>query len=451
VNFSLQKLSGWGRFPAQECAVVRPERYRELQPVSESVIARGQGRSYGDAALNENGTVVLTQRINRFLELDVERGLLRAEAGLTLAEAIAAIVPHGWFLPVVTGTRHVSLGGCVAADVHGKNHHRVGSFASAVQGFEIFLADGQRLRCSAHDHPGLFWATLGGMGLTGTIGEVTLRLQRIPSAWMVTRHRDAGNLEMLFRDFEDSACDDEYSVAWLDGLARGSALGRGVLMTAHHAAVDELPARHRQTPLHYQTPPARRVKFDFPSWALNPVTVGLFNRMYRWVQSGKHSGEITSCLDYFFPLDSLADWNRIYGRRGFLQYQCVLPRARAYEGMRALLERISDSRRASFLAVLKRFGPGNAGYLSFPMEGYTLAMDFPLRDPGLFGLLDILDEIVVQHGGRVYLAKDARLQPDVFRRMYPRYAEWLAVKQQADPGNRFSSSLARRLHIGANP
>jgi len=448
VGVSIQTLAGWGRYPAQQCTVVRPERYREFTPSGDSSIARGQGRSYGDAAQNDTGHVILTQRINRFLELDEVTGALRAESGVTLSEVLAVTVPRGWTLPVVPGTQFASLGGCVAADVHGKNHHHRGSFGNHLTRLDMILANGKQISCSPQQEPALYWATLGGMGLTGLIGEVSLQLMRIPSAHMLVQQQPAENLDALFRYFEDSVHDDAYTVAWIDGLANGTGLGRGIYMRAHHAAVEELPSAKQVAPLQVRTPRTRRVPVDFPAWALNPVTVGLFNRLYSRVQSRHHAPQLVPHWNYFFPLDALLGWNRIYGKRGFVQYQCVLPAAVAHDGIRALLERISASRRASFLAVLKRLGPGNPGPLSFPIDGYTLAMDFPLYGAELFSLLTALDEIVLRYGGRVYLAKDARLSPETFRHMYPRYPEWLAVKQSVDAESRFQSGLSRRLRLG---
>ncbi|HUX89847.1 MAG TPA: FAD-binding oxidoreductase [Gallionellaceae bacterium] len=438
-------ISGWGRYPVQSCELERPERYADLHPNTDTLIARGQGRSYGDASLNENGRVILTERIDRMLELDVKQGILRAEAGVTLADILPVIVKQGWFLPVTPGTKFVSLGGCVAADVHGKNHHHDGSFGEHVLGIELILADGSRKACSATENSDLYWATVGGMGLTGIIGEVTLKLIPIQTAQMMVRHHAANNLEQLFQLLQDPAVDDHYSVAWIDCLATGDQLGRGVAMFGHHASSSEFTGAN---PLVSKPKRKRSLPFDFPSWALNPLTISAFNKLYYYRESRKKSPFLTDYDSYFYPLDAIGEWNRMYGKRGFVQYQCVIPEGNALAGMTALLKELSGSRRSSFLAVLKRFGAEGKGLLSFPMPGYTLALDLPIRDKGLFSLLEKLDHIVLQHGGRVYLAKDARISAESFRAMYPRYTEWLKVKQVIDPSNRFSSSLARRLEIG---
>ncbi|WP_223246686.1 FAD-binding oxidoreductase [Sulfuriferula thiophila] len=435
-------LSGWGRYPVELCEQVRPERYQDLRPVAEQQIARGQGRSYGDAALGKR--VILTERVNRLLAFDTATGILRAEAGVTLAEILAVIVPQGWFLPVTPGTQFVSLGGCVAADVHGKNHHHDGAFSQHVIAIELILADGSRVTCSATQNAALFWATVGGMGLTGVIGEVSLQLIPVSSPYVQVRHHAAANLAETFALFAAPALDDKYSVAWIDCLASGNDLGRSVLMCGHHAAQDDLPVALRQPA---KLKKARAMPFDLPALALNPLSVKLFNAVYYRQQGHKTEPFFAHYSEYFYPLDSIAHWNRLYGKRGFVQYQCVIPDSGAFAAVTALLQALSQSRRPSFLAVLKRLGAQNQGLLSFAMAGYTLALDIPLRDDGVFALLRSLDEIVLQHGGRVYLAKDAVLTPQKFRIMYPRHAEWLALKQEIDPLQRFQSSLSSRLEL----
>lgn len=441
----IKPISGWGRYPLQICELERPERYADLRPNTATLIARGQGRSYGDASLNENGRVILTERINRMLELDVKQGILRAEAGVTLAEILPVIVKQGWFLPVTPGTKFVSLGGCIAADVHGKNHHHDGGFGNHVLGIELILADGSQITCSATENADVFWATVGGMGLTGIIGEVTLKLIPIQTSKMMVSQHAANNLEQLFELLQDPSRDDRYSVAWIDCLATGEELGRGIAMFGHHASVAEYK---NIKPLASKPASSRALPFDFPSWVLNPLSISAFNKLYFYMGSRKKQPFLSDYDNYFYPLDAIGQWNRMYGKRGFVQYQCVIPEATALAGMTALLKELSGSRRASFLAVLKRFGAEGKGQLSFPVPGYTLALDLPLRDKSLFSLLDKLDHIVLQHGGRIYLAKDARISAESFKAMYPRHEEWLKIKQSIDPGNRFSSSLSRRLNIG---
>ncbi len=442
---SLRKpLSGWGRYPKQECITWRPEKQSGLV-LDAPMISRGLGRSYGDVALNENGNVVLTERVNRFLEFDADSGKLRAEAGVSLAEVIDVCLPHGWFPLVTPGTKYVSLGGCLAADVHGKNHHQVGAFSSSVEDFSLLAADGATLTCSRGEDADVFWATVGGMGLTGVISEMTLQLKKVETAFVTSQHVKATDLEAAFKVLAQEGPENEYSVAWIDCLAGGKKLGRSVIMQGRHASADELSVSQQKAPLQAASRRHRRFPIDLPSWALNPLSISSFNSFY-YSQQGKKTRPFISDIDrYFYPLDAIEDWNRMYGKKGFVQYQCVLPTAEAFDGIKSMLEKLASSRRASFLAVLKRMGPANEGLMSFPMEGYTLALDLPLRGKGLFALLDELDEQVLAAGGRVYLAKDARLGAKAFAGMYPRLEQWQKIKSRIDPGNRFTSSMARRL------
>lgn len=441
------ELSGWGRYPLRLANVWCPHDLSEAVPPTDAqMIARGQGRSYGDAALSSSGIVMLTERLSRFISFDEQTGLLTAEAGTTLAEVIREFLPRGWFPTVVPGTTAVSLGGCVAADIHGKNHHRDGAFGAHVKGIEIVLADRSRLCCSPEAESELFWATLGGMGLTGLITKVALKLLPVESSYLIVQHHQARDLDASFEMLADTAWDDHYTVAWMDCLARGSKLGRSVLLRGHHARQTDLPARLRARP-YARSQSQYNLGFDFPSWVLNSTSIRAWNAFYYRLQSSSRRPFIADCERFFFPLDRIGNWNRMYGKRGFVQYQCVLPTAEAHPGMQALMEALAAAGQASFLSVMKRFGPVGRGLLSFPIEGYTLTLDLPVSDPGLFPFLDSLDAIVLEHGGRVYLAKDARLKPETFREMYPRLDEWLAVKRRVDPENRFSSDLARRLGI----
>lgn len=441
------ELSGWGRYPRRQVTVVCPQDISEAVPPAEGpMIARGQGRSYGDAALASDGIVMLTERLDHFVSFDEQTGVVTAQAGTTLAEVIREFLPRGWFPAVVPGTKAVSLGGCVAFDIHGKNHHRDGAFGAHVKEIEIVLADRRRLRCSAETEANLFWSTVGGMGLTGLITEVALQLVPVESSYLVVQHHQARDLDASFEMLADKGRDDEYTVAWLDCLAGGSKLGRSVLMRGHHARRGDLPVKLRARP--YGAPHREyNLGRDFPAWVLNPAGIRVFNEFYYRLQSRRRRPFIADHDSFFFPLDRIGSWNRMYGKRGFLQYQCVLPSAEAYSGLRALLAALAASGQSSFLSVLKRFGPEGRGLLSFPIEGYTLTLDLPVNGRDLFVFLDRLDAIVLKHGGRVYLAKDARLKPESFRAMYPRLDEWSAVKREVDPENCFSSDLSRRLEI----
>lgn len=443
------ELCGWGRYPRALNSVSVPETIDEAAQsgANGSVIMRGEGRSYGDAAMLTDGLVMLGKRFNRLIRFDDQTQLLTAEAGVTIEEILRAFVSRGWFPPVTPGTKYVSLGGCVAADVHGKNHHRDGAFGAHVTQLELVLADGRHVCCSPDDNAELFWATVGGLGLTGIIAKVTIRLIPIESAFMVVQHQQARDVDASLEFMESREWDDQYTVAWIDCLAHGRGLGRGVFMRGHHAAPEELPRRLAAKPYAVKPQQRRNVPFDLPSSILNSKTMMAFNKLYYHLQGGKSAPFVSHYESFFFPLDRVGHWNRIYGRGGFVQYQFVLPLLHARAGLIELLEEMTRSRRPSFLSVLKRFGPEDQGLLSFPTEGYTMTLDIPVRDEGVFAFLDRLDEIVLKFGGRVYLAKDARLKANVFRAMYPHLAEWQLIKATVDPGNRFSSDLARRLGI----
>ena len=442
------EISGWGRYPRGRSNVARPERMEEAVPPAEGqMIARGQGRSYGNAAMLADGMVMLTERLNRFLAFDDKTGVLRVEAGTTIAEILQAFVPRGWFPAVTPGTKFVSLGGCVAADVHGKNHHRKGTLGNYITEIELVLADGERRRCSPQQDKELFWATVGGMGLTGIITEVSSQLIPIQSAYMVVQHHKARNLDESLDLLENPTFDDAYTVAWLDCLARGENFGRGVLKRGHHAQISDLAVETTE-PLKLKPHRQRNLWFDFPGWLLKPWSVSFFNQLYYFSQGAKEKPFVTTYESFFYPLDRLGNWNRMYGKRGFLQYQCVLPMAQTRRGLQLLLQELARSGRASFLTVLKRLGAEGPGLLSFPKEGYTLTLDLPLSDPALFSFLNRLDEIVLEHGGRIYLAKDTRVKAETFRAMYPRFPEWQQIKTQIDRHHCFSSDLARRLKVG---
>jgi decaprenylphospho-beta-D-ribofuranose 2-oxidase len=440
-------LTGWGRYPLSESDIYRPEKIAELQAIvtgnATSLIARGAGRAYGDAALNDHNRVVDLTRLDRMLSFDPSTAILRCEAGVTIAEIIDVFLPRGFFPPVTPGTGFVTLGGSIAADVHGKNHHRDSSLASHVTSFDLILASGEIRRCSRNENPELFWATVGGMGLTGVILELEIELRRIESAYLDGESIRAPNIDAAIEAFERTDSQYGYSVAWIDCSIGKSALGRSVLNVGNFATLDQLPEKLAQDPLSVIPRPSPIVPFDLPGFAMNSLTVKAFNAAVWMFHRDRAAHAIFDWDRFFYPLDSIRNWNRIYGKRGFVQYQCVWPPDESRAGLVETLEAISRSRRASFTAVLKKFGAQD-GLLSFPMPGYTLALDFPVTD-GLFDFLDSLDAMVLKRGGRVYLAKDARLRPETFRAMYPNLAKWQQAKAVADPNNRFSSSLSRRL------
>ena len=435
-------LSGWGRTAPTAADVERPAGAAEVAEALRSsngrgVTARGLGRAYGDAAQNAGGRVLLTERMSAVRRFDGERGVVVAESGLSLDRLMRMLVPNGWFVPVTPGTRFVTLGGALAADIHGKNHHRDGSFSEHVEWFELVTPAGELRRVEAGSD--LFHATAGGMGLTGVVTQLALRLIPISSAAMRVTTERAADLDTLLARLRARDEEFRYSVAWLDCLKRGAGMGRGVLMWGDHAEADGQPLAFD---------PASRLKVPFtaPPGVLNGLTTRAFNEVwYRKSPRRPHTGP-ESIAQFFHPLDSVLDWNRIYGPRGFVQYQSVVPLERE-DVVRAMIERLSSAGTSSFLAVLKRFGRASGGHLSFPVPGWTLALDIPAGVRGLPAVLDALDALVLDAGGRVYLAKDARVRPETVERMYPRLGEWRAVQRTVDPEGVMRSDLDRRLGL----
>ncbi len=444
------QLSGWGQYPIQMCDLYRPQNLEELQEIVRSapqadLISRGKGRSYGDAALNQARGVILQSGLDPALNLDAESGILECGASASLADILDCAVPRGFFLPITPGTKHISVGGAIAADVHGKNHHRDGTISSQLLDFRILTGTGAILTCSRQDNSDLFWATLGGMGLTGAVLAARLQLRKTETAFVKTHTERCRDLDDALERIDSGDGDYEYAVAWIDCLARGRSLGRSVLLRANPALLRDLPARIQSNPHANARLLSLNMPFHWPSAVLNRFTMRLFNAAFFRAHRGKHA--ISHCNRYFYPLDRVGHWNRIYGRRGVLQYQIVLPRESARQGLTEILERTTAAGHGSFMAVLKSTGPANAAPLSFPIEGVSLALDFPNTGSDLLALLKALDHTVVNHGGRVYLAKDSTLGPEDFRAMYPRLGEFRAVKEKYDPKTRFSSSQARRLGI----
>ena len=442
----LSRLSGWGRYPVLKTNVHAPRNLAELQDLvrsSPSLIARGNGRAYGDSAINP-ATTLQTQHLNRMLTFNPKTGQLSAEPGVLLSDIIAAFLPRGWFPLITPGTKFVTLGGAIAADVHGKNHRKEGSFRACVDCIDVMDATGAVIKCSRTENPMLFDHTLGGMGLTGIITRTTIRLRPVETAWIRQITHPAQNLQTAMDVFEANQ-DNTYSAAWIDCLKGGSNLGRSLVMLGKHASLIDLPKQHQQAPFDVPKKTQRSVPFDFPSFMLNMPTVRAFNALYYWARSRKAGQQLIDWDTYFYPLDAILHWNRIYGRKGFAQFQCVLPLETSEAGLSELLKAISRAGSGSSLAVLKRFGAQDSAF-SFPMEGYTLALDFPITAKTL-ALLNELDRITLVHGGRFYLAKDSRMSPETFASSDKRIEAFRIQRKENTWRETFASAQSERLSL----
>ena len=436
-----KKVSNWGKYPVIEGDI---RSFRGHHPSNGTTwIPRGMGRCYGDASLAPLMLSNLPR--NRYLHFDESIGVLHCEAGVTFAQLLEDFVPRGWFPPVTPGTKFVSLGGAIASDVHGKNHHLEGAISKHLLSFELLLPDGRRITCSRSEHDQIFWATIGGLGLTGTILNLKLKLKAIQSSFISNKHIKARNLEEIF-DLLDQFEATTYSVAWLDCLASGKQMGRSILMNGEHTLAEDLHhKKQRQSPLQLPEKKKLSVPLDFPPIVMNKWSMKAFNFAYYHKLLNKEKSFIGDYDSFFYPLDSIHAWNRIYGKKGFVQYQFVIPKEAGKKGMEDILKKISKSSTGSFLTVLKLLGPGE-GIMSFPMEGYTLALDFPVSNK-LFPMLDELDHMVFHYGGRVYLTKDSRLKANMLEKMYPQIHDFRKVLHQLGNHGQIRSGLAERLNI----
>lgn len=430
-------LRSWGNYPRIDGNSYRAkseQTVRKLLEASKEYISYGNGRSYGDSALAEHMIHVLPQ--NYMLDFDETTGVLHLQAGVLLSEILDVFAPRGWFLMITPGTKYITIGGAIASDIHGKNHHRKGCFSECVLSFRLMLADGSIVECSRELNRELFRATCGGMGLTGIILDARVRLKKIESCFIEQTVIKTKNLQETFEAFEKYN-DVPYSVAWIDCLAKGKGLGKCLLMVGDFSRDGQLENKKKRN---------LNIPFFFPSLVLNKWTVKLFNILYYNKVRKKVSTQRVHYNQFFYPLDSITNWNRIYGRNGFIQYQFILPKEKSYHGLEEILKRIADSGKGSFLAVLKLYGKANDNYLSFPFEGYSLSLDFKI-EKGLFELLDALDEIVLKYSGRIYLAKDARVSKEVFEAGYPLIEEFRELRKRYKMNQKFNSAQSLRLDI----
>ncbi|NMM24855.1 MAG: FAD-binding oxidoreductase [Phycicoccus sp.] len=442
-------LQGWGRTSPSVAMVHSAGDDVELVRLvadagPRGVLARGLGSSYGDAAQNGGGVVVDMTSRDRVLSVDTGTALVEVESGVSLDQLMRLLLPLGLFVPVSPGTRQVTVGGAIAADIHGKNHHVDGSFGRHVVSMDLLCADGTIRTLTPESE--LFWATVGGMGLTGLVVRATLRMKKVESAYCLVDTERCVNLDDLLARMTEGDHRYTYSVAWIDCLASGASLGRSVLTRGWPATLEQLPRKLRDHALDFHPRQLAVAPPVFPSGMLNRATVAAFNEVWFRKAPRERRGEVQSIAAFFHPLDAVSSWNRIYGPKGFLQYQFVVPFG-AEDTLRRCIEMLSDAGQASFLAVLKRFGAQGDGHLSFPTPGWTLALDIPLGAPILGGLLDRLDAEVIAAGGREYLAKDSRLSASEVAPMYPRLEQWRAIRKGVDPDGVFTSDLARRLGL----
>jgi decaprenylphospho-beta-D-ribofuranose 2-oxidase len=451
-------LTGWGRVAPTRADLAAPASTEQAADLLRSLaagtghaagIARGLGRSYNNAAQSAGGLVISTSGLNRIVSLDAATGVVVAEAGVSLEQLMVAGLPQGWFVPVSPGTRQVTVGGAIAADVHGKNHHSAGSFASHVLSFDILFPNAEQAEphtVTPDGDPEVFWATVGGMGLTGFITRAAIQLKRVESSLLAVDTVKTRDIDETMAVLSEHDARYGYTVAWSDDLATGGRLGRSVITSGDFATLDDLSDAQRADPLAFNPRALLTAPAAFPPGLMNRYSIRLANAVWYGKAPRHREHELQTINTFFHPLDGIRNWNRVYGPAGFRQYQYVIPFG-AEAAVRRSFELVSAHRAPSFVTVLKRFGKADPGLLSFPASGWTLALDFPTRTPGLGPLLDQLDELVVANGGRVYLAKDSRVSPATLAQMYPRLEEFRKLRAEIDPKGALASDLSRRLNL----
>ena len=438
-------ISGWGGYPLHKTNIVYPKNINQiLTEIKKSdLIARGNGRAYGDSSINEKKTINM-KYFNHILSFEDKMGILTVESGILLEDIINTFLPRGWFPYVTPGSKYVTIGGLIAADVHGKNHHKDGSFRNFIEWFELIDSKGEIKKCSKNENSELYEWTIGGMGLTGIIIRAAIRLRKIETCWIKQKTLVSKNIDETLDIFEKNM-NATYSVAWINTTNYKNDIGQSLVMLGEHASIEDTYKKKIVNPLKLISKKKRNIPFFLPNWFLGKRLITLFNYVYYLY--GKYSSKIklVNWDNYFYPLDGILGWNKVYGRKGFVQYQCVLPLEKSKEGLIKLLREISNSKVSSFLTVLKRFGK-QTGKFSFPMEGYTLALDFPVNEK-TFELLEKLDEITLKYGGRFYLAKDARMKKEVFKKSDERIGEYISFRNKNDCEKNFISAQSSRLEL----
>lgn len=430
----MKKSFSWGNYPKVESNFNDFEQHRKSSLFKQNTIPFGNGRSYGDSCISEN--IIRFKNYNHFISFDKKNGLLTLQSGVLLSEIIEVVIPNGWFLKVNPGTKLITVGGAIASDIHGKNHHVEGCFSECVNWFSLLLPSGEIFKCSREENQEMFYSTCGGMGLTGYIIDVEIQLKSINSIYINQKTTKTKNLTETFEVFE-TIKNEPYSVAWIDCLSKGDKIGRSLIMSGDFDDDGNL---------NYCPKKRLNIPFNFPSFSLNTLTVKIFNFLYYNRVFKKISFQKVNFDSFFFPLDSIRNWNRIYGKNGFTQYQFILPKEESYEGLKSILNEISKSGKGSFLAVLKLYGKENKNYLSFPLEGYSLALDFKI-DKEVFNLLDKLDQIVLNHKGRIYLSKDVRVSKETFEKGYPQIKKFREVRRKYKLNEVLTSLQSQRVGI----
>lgn len=439
-------ISNWGNYPKIEAEYISFSTVNKAIDIiknNSKLIPRGLGRCYGDSALSE--TIINTLKFNRILDFNEETGILTCECGVSIEDIIETFMPKGWCMPVTPGTKYVTIGGAIASDVHGKNHHVAGSISNHIITMDILTPEGEIITCSKDNNEDLFWSSCGGMGLTGLILSASFKLKKIETSYIKQQIVKARNIDHIIDIFEESR-EYPYSVAWIDCLAKGQKMGRSLMIRGHNATLEDIKnTPYAKNPLQVIKKKKLNIPVNFPNLALNNLSVKAFNFLYYNKQFNSFQENIVDYDKFFYPLDGINNWNRIYGKRGFTQYQFVLGMDKSRDGMKRMLTEISKSGEGSFLAVLKLFGPQD-DLISFPKEGYFLALDFPIKEK-VFKLLDKLDNIALEHDGRLYLTKDARMSKRMFQKSYDNFETFKNLKEKFDPQSKFKSLQSERIGL----